>query len=80
MPINTNLILVSKCNGAGELVVVERLDWPSQVLGSIPAIYARFAGSSFRGAPTVWRHPLPVSDLIAPARHAGSPEEVPVWV
>ena len=24
--------------GAGELVVVERLGWPSQVLGSIPAI------------------------------------------
>ena len=66
--------------GASELVVVECLGWPSQVLGSILAICARFTGSSFRGAPTAWRHQLPVSDLIAPVHHAGSPEEVPVWV
>lgn len=41
----------TECPGAGELVVLECLGWPNQVLGSILAIYARFAGSSFRGGP-----------------------------
>ena len=72
-PIVGNLLLLLLLLGAGELVVVERLGWYRQVLGSILAISARFTGSSFRGAPTVWRRSMPVSDSI----RSGAPRRIP---